>query len=129
MAIIVVGLILLSFLSVATAQSFIVVSLLILGIGFGLFSSPNTNAVMSSVEKKYLGIASATVGTMRLTGQMISIGTATMIMHIFIGEAMITSTNHHQFMKAVNFIFILFSILCAFGVFASMARGKNVSRA
>jgi hypothetical protein len=102
-----------------------VVSLLILGTGFGLFSSPNTNAVMSSVEKRFLGIASATVGTMRLTGQMISMGIATMILHIFVGEAMITPANHAQFMQSVTLTFVLFSILCLLGVFASMARGKK----
>ncbi|MFH1323412.1 MAG: MFS transporter, partial [Methanobacteriota archaeon] len=56
------GLLLLSFLNVATAVEYIVASLIILGFGFALFSSPNTNAVMSSVEKRFYGVASATLG-------------------------------------------------------------------
>ena len=63
-----------------------VLILAIVGFGFGMFSSPNTNAIMGSVEKKYLGIASATVGTMRLTGQMMSMGIATLILQVFIWE-------------------------------------------
>jgi len=55
------GLLLLSFLNVATAVEYIVASLIILGFGFALFSSPNVNAVMSSVEKKFYGVASATL--------------------------------------------------------------------
>ena len=68
MSIIVVGLIMLTFLTDKTGNPYFIGSLVILGVGFGIFSSPNSNAVMSSVEKRYLGIASATLGTMRLTG-------------------------------------------------------------
>jgi EmrB/QacA subfamily drug resistance transporter len=124
MGIIVVGLVLLACLSEETSLSFIVVSLAILGTGFGLFSSPNTNAVMSSVEKRYLGVASATIGTMRLTGQMMSMGIATLVIHVFIGKAQITPANHHLFLSGVTTVFILFSLLCFLGVFASLARGR-----
>ena len=76
MAIITGGLIMLSFLTEHSDISYLVVILALVGFGFGMFSSPNTNAIMGSVDKKYLGIASATVGTMRLTGQMMSMGIA-----------------------------------------------------
>ena len=123
MGIIVVGLVLLACLDGETPLSFIVVSLAILGTGFGLFSSPNTNAVMSSVEKRYLGVASATVGTMRLTGQMMSMGIATLVIHVFICKAQITPANNHLFLSGVTTVFVLFSVLCFAGVFASLARG------
>ena len=126
MAIIVVGLVMLSFLDHETGKGYIITSLVILGSGFGLFSAPNTNAVMSSVEKKYLGVASATVGTMRLTGQMLSMGIATMVLNIFIGKASIGPENQTPFLNSVRVIFLLFSFLCFLGVFASMARGKKV---
>jgi MFS family permease len=125
MAIIVVGLLFLSFLDMTTSNFYISVSLVILGMGFGLFSSPNTNSVMSSVERKYQGVASATIGTMRLTGQMISMGIATMIIHMFIGESRITHANYQLFLSSVRIIFLLFSVFCFIGVFASLARGKK----
>ncbi|MFZ4412647.1 MAG: MFS transporter [Bacteroidales bacterium] len=124
MAIIVIGLFLLSFISCSTSNSYLIISLIILGMGFGLFSSPNTNSIMSSVEKKYLGIASATVSTMRLTGQMISMGIATLIMHLFIGESNITTSNQLEFVHSIQYAFILFAFLCTLGVFASLARDK-----
>jgi EmrB/QacA subfamily drug resistance transporter len=127
MGIIVVGLFLLSFLSETTPVWYIITSLVVLGTGFGLFSSPNTNSIMSSVEKKYLGVASATVGTMRLSGQMMSMGVATMVLHIFIGDSKISYTNHNGFMNSVKVIFILFTVLCFLGVFASLARGKKIN--
>lgn len=125
MAVITIGLVFLSFLDNATANGYIIASLIILGTGFGLFSSPNTNSIMSAVEKKFLGVASATVGTMRLTGQMVSMAVATMVFNVIIGNAKISSANHHLFIHSTKIIFILFSILCFIGVFASLARGKQ----
>ncbi len=122
-----IGLITLSFLNEFSTIQFITIALIILGIGFGLFTSPNTNSVMSSVDKRYLGIASATVGTMRLTGQMISMGIATLFIHIFIGKAKISTDNLDQFLKLISILFIVFAFLCLVGVFASLARGKKIT--
>ena len=94
------------------------------GLGFALFSSPNTNAIMSSVEKRYYGIASASVGTMRLTGQAISMGIATLIFTLIIGKVKVEPAVYPLFLKSTHVAFLVFSILCALGVFASLARGK-----
>jgi len=121
-----IGLVLLSFINHETATSFLIICLSVVGVGFGLFSSPNTNSIMGTVTKKQLGVASATVSTMRLTGQMISMGIATFIFHLFLGgKAKITSTNHLQFLTSAHIIFILLTILCALGIFASLARNKR----
>jgi len=125
MAIIVAGLIALVFLSTETSTNYLIITLFALGFGFGMFSSPNTNSVMSSVEKKYLGTASATLGTMRLTGQMFSMAIAAMAIHIFIGDATISRHNIPMFMQSIRVIFIVFAVLCLLGVFASLARGKK----
>ncbi len=124
MAFTTVGLLFLSFLNENTAIEYIVGSLIMLGFGFALFSSPNTNAVMSSVEKKFYGVASATLGTMRLTGQMLSMGIATLIFAVFIGRVEIAPEYYLPFLKSVNIAFIIFSALCFAGIFASLARGK-----
>jgi EmrB/QacA subfamily drug resistance transporter len=128
MAIIVAGLVSLVFLKQETGNLYLIVTLFVLGFGFGLFSSPNTNSVMSSVEKKYLGTASATLGTMRLTGQMFSMAIAAMAIHIFIGNSTIAG-NTDLFMGSVRVIFVVFAVLCALGVFASLARGKKKTAA
>ena len=98
--------------------------LTILGVGVALFSSPNTNAVMSSVDKKYFGVASATLGTMRLTGQMLSMGITTLIFSVKIGKVQITEEYYQQFLVSSRMAFLIFSILCFLGILASMARGK-----
>jgi hypothetical protein len=99
--------------------------LAILGLGFGLFSSPNTNAIMSSVEKKYYGVASGINGTMRLLGQMLSMGIAMMLFAIVIGQVEITPEHYAQFTTSLHYAFILFTVMCVIGIFASLARGKR----
>lgn len=119
------GLVLLSFLNGGSSLEFIVGSLILLGFGFALFSSPNTNAVMGSVEKKTYGVASATLATMRLVGQMLSMGITMMILAVHIGNAPITPATHGNFLQSLKAGFILFAALCFAGIFASLARGKK----
>ena len=120
----VIGLFVFSFIYKDMTLSLIILNLTILGFGFALFSSPNTNAVMSSVDKKYFGVASATLGTMRLTGQMLSMGITTLIFSVKIGKVQITEEYYQQFLVSSRMAFLIFSILCFLGILASMARGK-----
>ncbi len=113
-----------SFLTEETPLRNITAILMVLGLGFALFSSPNTNAIMSSVERRYYGIASGTMGTMRLIGQMLSMGLSMMIFSIFIGRVEITAEYHSELLTSVHTAFTLFSVLCFIGVFASLGRGK-----
>ena len=124
MAVIVGGLIMLTFLTAHSSITYLVVILAIVGFGFGMFSSPNTNAIMGSVDKTYLGVASATVGTMRLTGQMISMGIATLILQFFIGNRPISADYSTEFISSMRTTFMVFVFLCIVGLFSSLARGK-----
>jgi EmrB/QacA subfamily drug resistance transporter len=119
-----IGLITLIFLGETTGMLHIIISLLILGIGFGIFSSPNTNAVMGSVERKSYGVASAMLATMRLTGQMLSMGISLLLFSLIIGRVQITPEYYPMFMKSMKILFFISSILCFTGIFASIARGK-----
>ena len=119
------GLLLFSFLRAGTGFGFIVASLVCLGLGFGLFSSPNTNAIMSSVEKRHLGVASASLGTMRLSGQMLSAGITMMIFALVMGRAPIQPSVYPQFLRSVRIAFVFYALLCVAGIFASLARGDR----
>lgn len=120
------GLFFLVFLKETTPLWYFITALVIIGLGFGLFSSPNTNAIMSSVEKRYYGVASGLVSTMRLLGQMLSMGIAMMIFAMIIGRVEITPEYHPLFVSSLNFAFVFFTVLCVIGVFASLQRGKRV---
>jgi EmrB/QacA subfamily drug resistance transporter len=124
MAFTVMGLVLFTFIDAETHLAFIVIGLMLLGFGFALFSSPNTNAVMSSIEKRFYGVGSATLGTMRLTGQMLSMGIAMVIFALHIGSARIIPKNYPLFLTSMQTAYTIFASLCFIGIFASMARGK-----
>lgn len=125
MAISALGLFFLAFISADTTILNLVLILMLLGLGFGIFSSPNSNSIMSSVERKHLGIASGSLGTMRMIGQMLSMGIAMMLFAYFIGQKQIEASNLPQLLKSLQTAFVVFAFLCFLGVFASLARGKR----
>ena len=125
MALTTVGLILLTLVDENTAIWSIVGSLVILGFGFSLFSSPNTNAIMGAVERKTYGVASATVATMRQIGMMMSMGITMLVFAVHIGRVEITPEYYSAFLESMRVVFIISSVLCFGGIFASLARGKG----
>ncbi|NLO97534.1 MAG: MFS transporter [Peptococcaceae bacterium] len=118
------GLFILTFLGGNTSNVFIYCALVVLGLGFSFFSAPNTNAIMSSVEKSNYGLASATVATMRVLGQMMSMAVATVIISLLIGKNQITPEYYPLFLKSIHISFMIFTVLCAVGIFFSYSRGK-----
>jgi len=125
MALTAAGLVMLVFLDGNSGLVFVLAILVVLGVGFGFFSSPNTNAVMSSVERNYYGVAAGMLGTMRLTGQMFSLAVALLLFALYIGRVQITPEYYSSFLTSMRTAFIISAALCGAGVFASIARGKT----
>ena len=124
MSITALGIFALVFVGIQTSMAYIVSILIMLGIGFALFSSPNMNAIMSAVEKRYFGIASGTVAAMRLLGQMSSMAIAMMVFAVFIGREPITPANYDRFLTSVRVAFVISTLLCTTGIFFSAFRGQ-----
>jgi EmrB/QacA subfamily drug resistance transporter len=121
------GLILLCFVTPLTQVYVIVFLLFLMGLGFGLFSSPNSNAIMSSVENRYLGVASGVVGTMRMVGQMLSMGIAMMLIALYIGKQTINISTYPGLISGMRTGFVIFSLLSVLGIFASLARNRTIN--
>jgi hypothetical protein len=79
---------------------------------------------MGSVDQRYYGIASGSVGSMRLLGQMLSMGIATLIFALFIGRAQITPEYYPALIKSVRVALIVFAGLCGVGIYFSLHRGR-----
>ncbi|NPV26054.1 MAG: MFS transporter [Firmicutes bacterium] len=124
MGIVTLGLFVLLFITKTTPIWLIVANLMLLGIGFALFASPNSNAVMGSVEKRFYGIASSTLGTMRLTGQAISMAIVTLIIALYVGNMELSPAYSDLLIRSTKTSFIIFTVLSASGIFASLARGN-----
>jgi len=125
MAMITAGLMLFSFLSEETPVMVIIANLAFLGVGYALFSSPNTHAVMSSVSERYYGVASGMLGTTRLCGMMASMGISMMIFAIIMQEIPLAEVPPEMITESVNLAFMVFVVLCAIGTVASYIRNPK----
>jgi MFS family permease len=124
MALTFIGLLSLIFLSKETSLPVMIGSLIILGCGSGLFIAPNTNAAMSSIEKKHYGVASASIATSRQLGNIGSMAVVMLLFSLYIGRVQITAEYHGAFLQCIQIAFITYTVLCFVGIFASLARGK-----
>jgi len=123
MALTALGLFTFIFLRSETPVYILVASLMVLGLGYGLFSSPNTNAIMSSVEMKHLAIASGMNATMRSFGQLLSMAIAMFCFATFIGPLPLTPAVFPALMTSVTVAFVVFTVLGIVGIGASYVRG------
>ena len=116
---------LLAFLGAATPLALLLGILVVMGLGFALFSSPNTNAVMGSVERRSFSIAAAILSTMRSLGQASSLGLITVVLSVFVGSVAVASAPPAALLRSIHTAFAIFSLLCFAGIFASIARGRR----
>jgi len=131
MATISLAALLLSGLTLETPVPYVVLVLFVLGIGYGLFSSPNTNAVMGSVRQEDFGVAAGTLATMRFVGQSISLTILTWVLLMFVSSGSLTIENGtlgvpiNQFVTGLSAAFVASAIISAIGVGLSLARGTH----
>lgn len=114
----------LSFLTERTPLPLLIADLMWMGLGYALFSSPNTNAVMSSVERPMYGVASAVLSIMRQLGMVLSMALVGLCLAVFMGRAQLQPELHPQFMRSLHIAFPVFAGLCGVGLIASLARGN-----
>lgn len=115
-------------ITAATPLSLIIAMLVILGLGFALFSSPNVSVIMGSVAPRYLGVASGLNSTMRTLGMMASMTVITIIFSIFMAGQAVTAQTQPQFLLSMHTALVTFAGLCLLGIFFSMARIRSQPR-
>ncbi|MCH2355414.1 MAG: MFS transporter [Pseudomonadales bacterium] len=124
MAITAIGLVLFASLDSNSGTATIVTALIVTGLGFSLFSSPNVNAIMGSVEKKHLGAAAAAVSTTRILGQLMSMVLFTLVMALSLGTAQIEPSSYPALERTISFSFYLAAAVCLPGLYLSVIRGR-----
>ena len=127
MSIAALGVFIFTFISLATPIWVIVLNLAILGTGIAIFASPNTNMVMSSVEKRYLGTASSTLGTMRLAGQTIGMALITLMLGYYIGHIELTAADPKVLLNGIKTAFGLFTVI-SIGAILALWKAKTASK-
>lgn len=119
-----VGLAFLSLLDVASPILAVVGCLVVSGIGFSLFTSPNANAIMGAVGRSEYGRAAAAMSVMRVIGQMSSMGLVAMIFAVTLGPVQITPAVYPTLASSITLCFTVAAALCAAGIVLSLSRGR-----
>ena len=100
----------------------IFVVLILLGIGFGFFSTPNTAAIMASVPPVYYGTASSLLATMRAMGMLISMTIITVLLSVFMGRQPITPETGTAFITTMRWSLMVFALMSVAGIACSLGR-------
>ena len=103
-----------------------IVSQVLIGFGTSLFASPNANAIMSAVERKYYGVASAIQATTRDVGITCGMGILMLLFSMYMGAAQITPAYYGAFVQSIRTALVVFAAVSFCCIFVSMARGKIV---
>ena len=121
------GLFMLTFLNLDTGVWYIVVLLVLSGIGFAVFSSPNTNAVMSLVRREDFGVATSILNTMRNMGQNVCMAIITIVVSMRLGTKALAEATPVELISTMRILFIIFTCTSVLGIFFSMGRsiGKH----
>ena len=101
----------------ATPIWIILICLVAFGIGFGMFSTPNTNSVLGSVPPERLGMSSALLNLSRLLGQMLGTAVITLLMSLMIGQSKITPEHYMDLMEVVRWavgLSLIFALAAAY---------------
>ncbi len=117
------GLGLLALLQADTSVAYLICALMLSGLGFAMFTAPNANAIMSAVDPHHYGSATGTMGTLRVLGQMFSMGIVTLIFALMLGHVQITPANYAALIRSVNWVLMINACLCILGIYFSISRG------
>ncbi|MBQ2635843.1 MAG: MFS transporter [Methanobrevibacter sp.] len=115
-----VALAILTFLTGDTPLYVVVIAMILQGVGMGLFSSPNMNAIMSSVPPKDAPTASASQATMRTIGQTMSLGLSTLVFAWIMGTLPLATQYAGMIVSASQIICGICTAACILAVFASL---------
>ena len=120
------GLLCFSFLRLDTSVAQIVFSLVLVGLGFSFFSSPNTNAIMSFVGEDQYGMASSVMAAMRAVGNTASMAGITLLLSLRLGNIQLAQAPPAEVVSAIGPAFLVFAAVCGVGVYLSASR-RSVS--
>ncbi|MCQ2964726.1 MAG: MFS transporter [archaeon] len=126
MGFVAIAIFILCFLNESNPLYMIVIAMFLQGVGYGLFSSPNTNAIMSSVPKNETPAASASVASVRVIGQTMSLGMLTVIFAIIMGNVPIVPQYYPLLIKSCEISCIISVVACIVAMISSLLGMKSV---
>ena len=109
----------------STSVLYVMIVMCITGMGFALFSSPNTNAILSCVSRKDYGVANSIIATMRTYGQSSGMAVLSSITAVVLGSGTLEASPHADILRMMHISFITFACICVLGLFFSLTRDSR----
>jgi EmrB/QacA subfamily drug resistance transporter len=136
-AVLTVGLVSLTQLPTSFAVNDLVWRLVLIGLGMGLFMSPNSSAVLGSVPWQRIGTASGTLAQMRIDGQALGIALSAAVVaarlpvHLADLEPVVgpATAQAEALILAAHDAFLLAALICSTGIAVSLLVGAGQRRA
>ena len=119
------GVVVLFWLTPESSLALIFTAQVFLGIGFGLFSAPNTVIVMSSVAPQQYAMASAIQSISRTVGQATSMAVLTALLHYTINAAVGTPTYITELSGSIHLSLTMSSVSYGVGLIFCLLCLKN----
>jgi len=119
-----VGFVLLLGLDGESSTEYVLLAMMVLGFGFGLFSTPNNNAAMSSVPPDRLSIGSALLNLSRTMGNMFSMTLVVLLVNLVMGSAEITPEQYPALLLVIRIAFALSLVYTLIAAYNSYMRGN-----
>ena len=123
--IVAIGFAFLNQINTDTSATYISVSLALVGLGFGLFSTPNNNAIMGAVKEQEVGVASASMNLSRTIGNLVGMSIVNLMMHYYIGDATFTADTNPELMSTISLALMMSLSFVVVASFISALRGRQ----
>ena len=105
----------------------VIAELMLIGAGFGIFITPNSTAIMGSVERRQFGVASGMIGAMRRLGMAVSLTTISLIFSLCMGKHEINAQALPAFLLSMRTGLVAYAIFSCLGVILSLGRGRKAT--
>ncbi len=119
------GFILMNQIDTTTSAMHVGTALVLIGLGFGLFSTPNNSAIMGAVSKNEVGVASASMNLSRTVGNLLGMSIVNLMLHYYLGDRVISQQTSDELMLTVALALKMSLIFVVLATVLSSFRGRR----
>ena len=112
-------------MNIQTSVTFITSSFLLIGIGFGLFSTPNNNAIMGAARRHEVGAAAASMNLARTIGNLLGMSLVNLMVHFYLGNTQFTPEQNPALIKTVEMALHMSLAFVVVACVISVLRGQS----
>ncbi|MCP8899801.1 MFS transporter [Gilvimarinus xylanilyticus] len=116
-------------LDAQTPEGDIRMALVLIGIGFGFFSSPNNHVVMHSARASEVGVASATLNLARVTGNLVGMSLVNLLVYWHLGDSAMSAAVAQPLLATFHNALQLALGLLTVATLVSLLRGRATATA